>query len=305
MNTSMKRQFWKSIATDEHYMEATFWWDKRVKLDPNSPHNPHSGGEVPKAALLRLLVEKADQASQLRTAADEREFLLMNQIEAMEAAATKAVETMRVADARIAELLWNVKDLESAAEVRASADKDVKDFEFGGVILQSANAARGTGNKRGKAKVGVERSGLPTCNTVQLRYDQVDLFKKMRWRTVSDIKKAIANLALANGCDNTKKLQTVSMRQALDAVFVFSMVDAPWKRGCLKSFLLYMGSKMFEDTGAKGRRHWVCIKLWPGRFATAAEAHKHTGCMSKAGKFMTSVGKLQALFENCEANRVA
>jgi hypothetical protein len=102
---------------------------------------------------------------------------------------------------------------------------------------------------------------------------------------------------LAPGELPTSQELSVSGYQARDAMLVFSMTDPPWKEGCLVSFLSYMKSRNFENTHARDRKHWMCMKLWPGRFSTPQEYRQHKACMSKAGKFVTSINKLKRLYE--------
>ena len=144
---------------------------------------------------------------------------------------------------------------------------------------------------------GAERAGWPTCETRDLPLANVPAMQRMGIKDPYDLQLAIMKLKSPNVREASPQLRTVSGYQARQAITAFRMRGAPWKRGCVASFLAYMESREYEDTGAKDRRHWLCMKLWPGRFPTPKAYRQHEACMSKAGKFITSIGKLRAVYE--------
>lgn len=242
-----------------------------------------------KEELLQLLAEKAKSNGQLRAKADERESHLREQITLLEGELCEAHESTREATAQI-------EVLERQAEKARHEEADAVAMASALAIFTSQEGGHVSG-KRGRALKGVHSAGVPTCKTVALNYASVPLFKRRGWKNVADIKRAVVSLKADRGEKVTADLHSVSAYQARDAIIVFSMEDAPWKRGCLVSFMDYMKSRRFESTGAKDRKHWLCMKLWPDRFDTKEGYLQHRSCMSKAGKFITSVGKLRALVE--------
>lgn len=236
-----------------------------------------------------LLAQKGQRNGALRAEAERRaEALLV------------AKEDLRVAHAQISELQQEVERLKSAPSARADeegADAAARRRAVAAfAAYNEGERERGRGT-RGKAKKGEERAGWPTCETVALPCGEVPFFQSAGLRDPYDLKCAIVALKAPCIADAASGLCTVSAYQARDALLAFRLRDAPWKEGCVASFLAYMGSREFEDTGARDRRHWLCMKLWPGRFSTASECLQHEACMSKAGKFITSIGKLRAVYE--------
>jgi len=249
-----------------------------------------SCGGVSKEALLKLLDEKAQRNGQLRAAADERESQLSEQITLLEAELCEAHAATQAATEQVGALKRQVEEAKRAGEADEAAMASAL------ATFTRQEAVRGPG-KRGLARKGAQRAGLPTFKTASLNYESVPLFKRRGWSKIADIKRAIVALKTDKGGNITGDLHAASAYQARDAVTLFNMEGAPWQRGCLVSFLDYMKSQRFETTGAKDRKHWVCMKLWPDRFGTKEEYLQHRACMSKAGKFITSVGKLRALYE--------
>ena len=236
-----------------------------------------------------LLAQKGQRNGALRAEAERRaEALLV------------AKEDLRVAHAHISELQQEVERLKSAPSARAGeggADAAARRRAVAAfAAYNEGERERGRGT-RGKAKKGEERAGWPTCETVALPCSEVPFFQSAGLCDPYDLKCAIVALKAPCIADAASDLCTVSAYQARDALLAFRLRDAPWKEGCVASFLAYMGSREFEDTGARDRRHWLCMKLWPGRFSTASECLQHEACMSKAGKFITSIGKLRAVYE--------
>ena len=246
-----------------------------------------------KEELLTLLAEKAARNGRLRAEADEadeRESQLSEQIALLEGELCEAQEATRAATAQVEALERQVEDAKRAAEADEAAMASA-------LATFSRQATGRVPGKRGPSRQGAQRAGVPTCKTASLNYASVPLFKRRGWSNVADIKRAIVALKTGKGGPIPGDLHAVSAYQARDAVILFTMEGAPWQRGCLVSFLHYMKSQRFESTGAKDRKHWVCMKLWPGRFGTKEGYLEHRACMSKAGKFTTSVGKLRALYE--------
>ena len=240
--------------------------------------------------LLLLLAEKGQRNGALRAEAERRAEALL-----------AAKEDLRVAHAQISALQQEVERLrlalgaEAGEEHGAGPDAALRTRAIAAFAAYN-EGGRGRG-KRGKAKKGEERAGWPTCKTVTLPCSEVPFFQSAGLRDPYDLKRAIVELKVPSFEDATPDLCTVSAYQARDALIAFRLSDAPWKKGCVASFLAYMNSHKFEDTGARDRRHWLCMKLWPGRFSTASAYLKHEACMSKAGKFVTSIGKLRAVYE--------
>lgn len=264
-----------------------------------SAKRPRGGASEDEGALLRLLAEKGQRNGALRAEAERR----------MEALLT-AREDLRVAHAQIAALQQQVEQLQSSASAREEEEETEAAVRMrAAAVFAAYNAAAGRGGRdrgtRGKAKEGAERAGWPSCETAMLPCSAVPFFRSAGLRDPYDLKRAIVALKTPHFADATPELRTVSGYQARDALLIFRLCDAPWKRGCVASFLAYMGSRAFEDTGARDRRHWLCMKLWPGRFGTPAAYLQHEACMSKAGKFITSIGKLRAVYERHLAVGVA
>ena len=270
--------------------EPEAWWAKRAK--PSAPRLPLVGegdGE-----LLKLLVEKGLRNCKLRAEVDLREEeLLRVKEELLEArgglsAAHKQIEALSQKVETLQGVARKSEDEEAAvADAAAKADA-VKAF--------ASYGATGVAGKRGKGKKGEERAGWPTCETVELPFSKVAFFRRVGLEDPYDLTRAIVSLKSPDGALENAKLRTVSTYQSRDVTIVLRLKDAPWKRGCVASFLAYMQSLQFEDTCARDRKHWMCMKLWPGRFGTAEEYLRHKACMSKAGKFITSIGKLRALY---------
>lgn len=269
----MKRPFGE--AMDEAAAEP--WWTKR------GPAALVRGDE---SGLLRLLAEKGRRNGELRAEAERStEALLV------------AREDLRAAHEQIATLSERVARLQAEASQReqeqgATADAAAWDRA---VRLFAERCYKHCPGKRGKAKRGEARAGWPTCETVALPLCDVPLLRRAGIEDPYELKLAIVALKSPNVAQAPPELCTVSAYQARDALLAFRMRDAPWKRGCVASFLQYMDSQEFGDSGARDRRHWLCMKLWPGRFGTPHEYQRHEACMSKAGKFITSIGKLRAV----------
>lgn len=233
------------------------------------------------------------EVAQLRRDADDRERWLMERIDALH---EERDEARTMASAAAKEVATLEKKVEALRGVKLE-EEDAGMVEAVAAFKAMPPDALKLPGKRGKARKGPHRAGLPTCKTVPLQYDAVALFKRKGWRCFEDLKRAIARLKVAPGAQPTSEQLSVSSYQARDALLVFSMSGAPWTKGCLVSFLSYMKSKRFENTDARDRKHWMCMKLWPGRFPTPGEYRQHKACMSKAGKFITSVNKLKKLYE--------
>ena len=281
--TMYKRPFWEQ-APDE----PAPWWSKRAKGDAPPP----AGGGDNQAALLQLLAEKGKRNGELRAALDRRQEELL-----------AAREDARVARVEVASLTEQVASLQSMACEEVATVAHAEALEAAAKIFEKRAVTQASPGKRGRARQGAERAGLPTCETIDLPFRKVAFFKRAKINDPYDLKFAIVALKSPDGRHAPAELRTVSAYQARDAALVFRMRDAPWKRGCVSSFLEYMASREFEDTRAKDRRHWMCMKLWPGRFATPDDYLRHEACMSKAGKFVTSVGKLRAVYERDLAGR--
>lgn len=243
------------------------------------------------------------EVAQLRRDADDRERWLMERIDALHDERDEARTMASAAAQEIGALEKQVAVLQRAQDRDADMAEAAQVFETMLPKNDNSNAKGQSPGKRGKARKGPQRAGLPTCTTEPLQYAQVPLFKRKGWTCLDDLKRAIACLKLAPGAQPTSEQLSVSGYQARDAMLVFSMADPPWTRGCLVSFLSYMKSRRFESTRARDRKHWVCMKLWPGRFSAPHEYRQHKACMSKAGKFVTSINKLKTLYERDLAER--
>lgn len=246
-----------------------------------------------------------EDVARLRMEADDRERWMMERIDelhnerdearAMVSAAVKEMSELEKQVAALQREQTRDVDMAEAAEV---FKKGLPNTKNGSDMSDDSRNDKGKGpGKRGKARKGSLRAGLPTCSTAPLPYAQMPLFKRKGWKCIDDLKRAIAGLKLAPGEQPTSQQLSVSGYQARDAMLVFSMIDPPWKEGCLVSFLSFMKSRNFENTHARDRKHWMCMKLWPGRFSTPQEYRQHKACMSKAGKFVTSINKLKRLYE--------
>lgn len=225
--------------------------------------------------------------------ADDRERWMMERIDALHDERDEARAMASAASKKIGTLEKQVAALQGAHTKDAAMGEAAEVFK---TILQNGAKGRLPG-KRGKARQGLQRAGLPTCTIESLQYAQVPLFKRKGWTCLDDLKRAIACLKLVPGALPTSEQLSVSGYQARDAMLVFNMANPPWTKGCLASFLSYIKSRRFENTHARDRKHWVCMKLWPGRFSAPNEYHQHKACMSKAGKFVTSINKLNQLYE--------
>ena len=275
----MKRPFGETV--DE--TAAAPWWSKR------GPASFVSGDE---GELLKLLAEKGRRNGELRAEAERSTEALL-----------AAREDLRMAHAQIAHLSEQVTRLQTEASKREEAFEATADTAAWdrAVRVFAERCSKRCPGKRGKAKTGAARAGWPTCETITLPLCSVPFFRRAKIKDPYELKRAIVALKSPNVDEASPELCTVSGYQARDALLVFRMRDAPWERGCVVSFLEYMDSQEFEDTGARDRRHWLCMKLWPGRFGTPHEYQRHEACMSKAGKFITSIGKLRAV---CGCNLV-
>ena len=241
--------------------------------------------------------------ARLRMDADDRERWMMERIDALHDERDEARAMARAAAQEIGELEKQVVALQREQTRDADMAEATEVFKTMLPNKDNSNDKGTSPGKRGKARQGPQRAGLPTCTIESLEYAQVPLFKRKGWTCLDDVKRAIAGLKLAPGAQPTSEQLSVSGYQARDAMLVFSMADPPWTRGCLVSFLSYMKSLRFENTRARDRKHWVCMKLWPGRFSTPHEYRQHKACMSKAGKFVTSINKLKKLYERDLAER--
>ena len=270
--------------------ESEAWWAKRAK--PSAPRSPLVGegdGE-----LLKLLVEKSLRNGELRAEVDLREEELLGVKEEL----LEAREGLSAAHKQIEALSQKVEALQSVARSREDEEDAVADAAAREEAVKAfaSYGATGVAGKRGKGKKGEERAGWPTCETVELPFSKVAFFRRVGLEDPYDLTRAIVSLKSSDDALENAKLRTVSTYQSRDVTIVLRLKDAPWKQGCVASFLAYMQSLQFEDTCARDRKHWMCMKLWPGRFGTAEEYLSHKACMSKAGKFITSIGKLRALY---------
>lgn len=273
--------------------EPVEWWAKRVR--PSAPRLPLVGD----GALLKLLAEKGLRNGELRAQVDRCEEELLGVYEEL----LEAREGVRAAHEQIEALSQKVEALQGVGTTRESLVSDAAASEEA-VSAFVSYGARGVAGARGKGKKGELRAGWPTCKTVELPFSQVAFFRRAGLEDPYDLTLAIVSLKVASDDPvENAKLRTVSTYQSRDVTIVLRLKDAPWKRGCVASFLAYMDSREFEDTGARDRKHWMCMKLWPGRFGTAEEYLHHEACMSKAGKFITSINKLRALYARDVAHR--
>ena len=261
--------------------EPVPWWSKRGKADALSSVQDEG-------ALLKLLEQKGRRNSELRAEVEQREEQLVG-----------AKEELRVAHMQIEALSRRVQDLEAEVGER---ENEAAARRRGVAVFAARIASRGDGSKRapgkrGKARRGAERAGRPTCETQDLPLANVPTLQRMGIKNPYDLQLAIMKLKSPNVKEASPELRTVSGYQARQAIAALRLCGGPWKRGCVASFLAYMESREYEDTGARDRRHWLCMKLWPGRFATPKEYRQHEACMSKAGKFITSISKLRAVYE--------